>query len=152
MMIRFEIDTKIRCPQEVVFDHLTDINHYVQWLPQTGIFISTRQLSEGTPKLGTRYRDNTTMGTFQGEIIEFQRPTRVVFRHRLHWLGLPVMETRPGYTLESADGVTRVHHTAEGELFGLFKLLQPRAARIAQRERQRTVDALKMSLETSPPS
>jgi hypothetical protein len=59
------------------------------------------------------------------------------------------METCPGYTLEAIEGGTKLHHVAEGRLFGLFKLMQPRVARIAREERTRTVDALKNSMERS---
>lgn len=147
MTIRVEIETTIDCPIDEVFDRLININDYSQWLPQDGIFRSTNQLSEGQIGLGTTYIDQTTVGTFQGEIIAFERPTTVVFCHRLHWLGMAVMETRPGYELQAIDGSTKLHHTAEGRLFGLFKLMHPRAASIARKERNRTVNALKQSLE-----
>lgn len=137
----------IKSPIEAVFDRLIDIDNYNEWLPQQGIFISTRQVSEGSVQFGTRYEDKTRFGTFRGEVIKFEPPTRVVFRHHLRWLGLPILETRPGYSLKSSNGGTRIHHTADGQLFGLFKLMQPGVERIARAERQRTVNALKQSLE-----
>jgi uncharacterized protein YndB with AHSA1/START domain len=149
MSIHIEIETMIRCPIEEVFDRLIAIDDYSRWLPQEGVFISTHQRSDGPVNQGTTYTDRTTVGTFQGEVIAFQRPTKIVFRHTLRWWGIAVLESRPGYRLESIKGGTKLHHIADGRLFGLFKLMQPRVARIAREERERTVNALKTSLERS---
>lgn len=150
MAIRVEIETTIKRPIEDVFERLVDISAYAQWLPQAGLFIKSSQCSEGPVTQGTPYIDETTVGTLRGEVIEFQRPARVVFRQTLRWFGLAVMESRPGYALEPVAEGTRLHHTAEARLYGIFKLLHPRVVRLARAERQRTVDALKRSLETPP--
>lgn len=149
-MLQLEIDEMIKCPIDQVFARLADISAYSQWLPPEGIFVSTRQLSQGPIGVGTTYRDRTTLGTFRGEVIEFQRPTKIVFKHRLHWLGIPVLETCPGYILEATEGGTKLHHTAKGRLFGIFRLIRPRANHIARKERKRTVAELKASLESLP--
>lgn len=147
MSFSLNIETTIDQPIDLVFDRLINISDYANWLPQAGIFVSTRQTSDDPVQVGTTYTDKTTVGTFHGEIIEFERPTSVVFQHRLRWLGIPVMETQPGYVLESQNGSTKLHHIAAGQLFGIFKLMRPKVARMARQERQRTVDALKKSLE-----
>lgn len=101
-------------------------------------------------RAGTTYCDVTRLGTLRGEISEFERPDTVVFHYAAGLLGVPVMDGWPGYTLESAgDGATRVRHRAQGHLHGPFKLLKPLVHRMARSERQRTVDALKASLESS---
>ena len=69
----------------------------------------------------------------------------------LRWLGLKVLESKPGYTLESVDDSTKVHLLAVGKLYGLFKLMQPYVALRAREERKRVFEVLKKSLE-SPPS
>jgi len=147
MSMRVDVYVTIQCPIEEVFERLISISDYSEWLPQQGIFKSTRQTSGEPIGLGTTYTDETRLGTFHGEITEFERPTKVVFRHRLRWLGLPVIETSPGYALESVDGDTKLHHFGEGRLFGIFKFMRPRAASIARHERHRVVDALKKSME-----
>ena len=43
---------------------------------------------------------------------------------------------------------TIVHHVAEGELFGLMRLMKPVAALLARSERWRTVESLRRSLES----
>jgi hypothetical protein len=58
------------------------------------------------------------------------------------------MEARPQYILEADRGKTIVHHVAEGELFGMMRLMKPVAALLARSERARTVESLRRSLES----
>jgi hypothetical protein len=90
------------------------------------------------------------MGTFVGEIAEFNAPTTVAFKETLRWLGVTVMEARAEYELVSTQTGTEVHHVANGQLVGIFNIMQPVVARMARGERGRTVHALKDSLERNP--
>jgi uncharacterized protein YndB with AHSA1/START domain len=146
-MVRVELNAVIARPIDDVFDRLTDISAYSQWMPKLGVFIRSRQTSEGPVGLGTSYYDKGWMGTFVGEVSEFHAPTAVAFRETLRWLGVTVMEARASYELVSTRTGTEVHHTAEGRLFGIFNIMQPVLARVARGERERTVHALKDSLE-----
>ena len=58
------------------------------------------------------------------------------------------MEARAAYTLEEDRDKTIVHHVAEGELFGMMRLMKPVAALLARSERARTVESLRRSLES----
>jgi hypothetical protein len=60
---------------------------------------------------------------------------------------MTVMEARPRYELVATHSGTEVHHRAEGELFGIFKVMKPAVAWMARGERRRTLCALKQSLE-----
>ena len=146
-MVRVELDTFIERPIEEVFSQLINVSDYIRWMPKRGIFIRSGQTSDGPMGVGTTFYDRGWMGTFRGEIVAFEPPTRVSFREQLRLLGVPIMEARPGYELTSTSTGTRVKHWAEGELFGPFKVMQPMAARLAHGERKRTLDALKVSLE-----
>jgi uncharacterized protein YndB with AHSA1/START domain len=146
-MIKVEMDTVIARPIGDVFGQITNLSDYSRWMRKLGIFVRSEQTSEGPVAMGTTYYDKGRMGTFRGEVVEFQVPTKVVFRETVRWLGLPVMEARPGYELVSTDTGTEVHHTAEGQLFGPFKVMKPMVALMARGERARTVRALKASLE-----
>ena len=44
---------------------------------------------------------------------------------------------------------TVVHHVAIGELYGWMRFMKPAAAWMANRERSRTLNSLKRSLESS---
>ena len=140
----------IKRPVEQVFERLISISEYSKWMPKWGIFVMSEQTSDGPVGKGTTFYDKGRMGTFRGEVSDFERPTKVAFRETLRWLGMRVMEGRPRYQLEAVDGGTNVHHVSEGQLYGIFKLMQPMAAVMARGERKRTVNALKKSLESSP--
>ena len=87
------------------------------------------------------------MGTFRGEVTDFQPPSRIAFRETLRWFGSDVTEARPEYFLEADQESTIVHHVAEGELFGWMRLMKPIAALMAKSERSRTLRSLRRSLE-----
>jgi uncharacterized protein YndB with AHSA1/START domain len=146
-MVRVKLDIVIARPIDRVFSRLTDLSDYARWMPKLGVFIRSGQTSEGPVGVGTTYYDKGWMGTFLGEIAEFHAPTRVAFKEKLQWLGVTVMEARPEYELVSTQRGTEVHHTAEGRLFGIFKIMKPVVAWMARAERWRTVRALKVSLE-----
>jgi len=147
-MIQIEYETTIGRTIEDVFERLTDINGYPDWLPKSRVFLHCKQTSEGSVDVGTTFKDETRVGTYTGEVIELRRPEKVTFRNELRWFGLRVMETFPGYELESSGSGTRVRHQAEGKMFGIFKILQPYVAMRAKEERIRTVEMLKQSLES----
>jgi uncharacterized protein YndB with AHSA1/START domain len=146
-MVRVELDTVIARPIDDVFGRLTDLSEYSRWMPKLGVFIRSSQTSEGPVGMGTTYYDKGWMGTFVGEVVEFQAPTRVAFQEKLRWLGVTIMVARPEYELSSTQTGTAVHHTADGRLFGIFNVMQPVVAWMARGERSRTVHALKDSLE-----
>jgi len=106
------------------------------------------QTSDGPLGPGTAYFDTTRMGTFRGEVTDYEPPARIGFRETLRWFGSDLMEARPDYILEADRDKTIVHHVAEGELFGMMRLMKPVAALLARSERTRTVESLKRSLES----
>jgi uncharacterized protein YndB with AHSA1/START domain len=87
------------------------------------------------------------MGTFEGEVTDYEPPTRIAFSETLHWFGHPMTQARPEYLLEGGENATVVHHVAWGELYGLMRFMKPAAALMARLERTRTLNSLKRSLE-----
>ena len=146
-MIRVEVDTDIARPIEDVFDRLTNLSDYNRWMSRRGIFLRTAPTSGGPIGPGSTYYDKGRMGTAIGEVVRFNAPTRVAFSETIRWLGLPVLQARPAYDLVATPAGTRVHHTAEGTLYGIFKAMRPIVAVIARGERKRTIRSLKNSLE-----
>ena len=145
--IRYESRTTIDRTIDEVFERLADLSAYRSWMHRTGLFRRSGQISDGPMEKGTTYFDATRMGTYRGEVTEFERPSRIGFRESLRWLGSP-MEARPEYLLEAVEERTIVHHVAEGELFGWTRLMKPVAALMARSERSRTLKSLRRSLES----
>jgi uncharacterized protein YndB with AHSA1/START domain len=145
--VRYETQTTIDRPIDDVFARLADLDSYRTWMHRTGLFRRSGQTSDGPRGPGTAYFDATRMGTFRGQITDYQPPSRIGFRETLRLFGSDRMEARSEYLLEAQDRTT-VHHIAEGELFGLMRLMKPVAALMARSERTRTVKSLKRSLES----
>lgn len=147
--VRYETQTTVDRPIGDVFARLADLDGYRTWMHRTGLFRRAGQISDGAPGPGTGYFDATRMGTFRGQITDFQSPSRIGFRETLRLFGADLMEARPRYVLEADRDRTVVHHTAEGELFGLMRLMKPIAALLARSERTRTLKSLRRSLESA---
>src|SRR5690349_5943336 len=145
--VRYETRTTIDRPIGEVFGRLADLNGYRSWMRRTGLFRRSGQTSDGPLGSGTAYFDATRMGTFRGEVTDYEPPGRIGFRETLRLFGSDLMEARPGYVLEADRDKTVVHHVAEGELFGVMRLMKPVAALLARSERSRTVKSLRRSLE-----
>ena len=147
--VRYESRTTIDGPIEAVFDRVADLAGYRTWMHRTGLFRRCGQTSDGPLGKGTSYFDATRMGTFHGEVTDFQPPSRIGFQETLRYLGSEVMQAWPEYFLEADQGKTILIHVAEGELFGWMRLIKPMAALMAKSERARTVGSLKRSLESA---
>ena len=146
--VRYESRTTIDRPIGDVFARLADLDGYGTWMHRTGLFRRCGQTSDGPLGPGTAYFDASRMGTFRGEVADYEPPSRIGFRETLRWFGSDLMEARPEYFLEAAEEGTIVHHVAEGEIFGLMRLMKPVAALVAKSERSRTVESLRRSLES----
>ena len=146
--VRYETRTTIDRPISDVFARLADLDGYRTWMHRTGLFRRSGQTSDGPVGLGPAYFDATRMGTFRGEVTNYEPPARIGFRETLRWFGSDLMEARPEYFLEADWDRTIVHHVAEGDLFGPMRLMKPIAAMLARSERARTVESLRRSLES----
>ena len=146
--VRYETRTTIARPIDDVFARLAGVDDYRTWMRRTGLFRRSGQTSNGPLGLGTSYFDATRMGTFHGEVTDYEPSARIGFRETLRWFGSDLMEARPNYVLEADRDTTIVHHVAEGELFGAMRLMKPIAALLARGERARTLEALRRSLES----
>jgi len=146
--IRYETHTTIDRPISDVFGRLADLDGYTTWMRRTGLFRRSGQTSDGPFGRGATYFDATWMGTFRGVVTDYEPPVRIGFRETLRRFGSELMEARPAYILEADRDKTVVHHIAEGELFGVMRLMKPVAALLARSERSRTVESLRSSFET----
>ena len=150
--IEFELERTIQAPIDQVFARLVDIEGHNDWMPEKGsIRKHTTQTSPGEPTVGTTYVDETTQGAIPGQILELREPHELVY----HWWdksksGKLRSEGWPAYSLQSSgENMTLVRHSARMNLHGVYQLAAPIFRRIALRERNVTIDALKASFETS---
>lgn len=127
---------------------LADLPAYSSWMHRTGVFRRCGQVSDGPIGKGTTYVDATRMGSYRGEVVSFEPPSRIGFRETLRWWFGAVMEARPEYVLDADGERTVVHHVAVGELFGWVRVMKPAASLLARSERARTLESLRRSLET----
>ena len=147
--VRFESLTTIQRPPSAVFERLADLPAYRSWMHRTGLFRWCGLSSDDGPlHQGTAYFDATRMGRFEGEVTEFEPPSRLGFQETLRWYGSGTMQARIEYILEGDDDRTTVHHIAVGELCGWMRLMKPAAAFMAKSERTRTLNSLRRSLES----
>ena len=146
--VRYESQTTIDRPVAEVFARLADLDGYGTWMHRRGLFRRSNQTSDGPRGPGTAYFDATRMGTFRGQITDYQPSSQIGFRETLRWFGLDMMEARPEYRLEADGDRTIVDHVAEGELFGVMRFMKPVAALLARSERTRTLKSLRRSLES----
>ena len=129
--MRIEQTFLVSRPPEVVFDYLTNPSNLADW--QTSK-TSVEQLTDGAPRLGTRIRERTKPPggkEFEQivEFTEFDRPRR--FHVHIVEGPFPVDGT---WTLAPKGAGTEVSFTAEGELSGLMRVLQPVVRRLMARQ------------------
>jgi len=81
--VRYETRTTIDRPIGDVFALLADLDGYTTWMRRTGLFRRAGQTSDEPLRLGTTYFDATRMGTFHGEVTDYEPPARIGFRETL---------------------------------------------------------------------
>lgn len=118
-------------PPEIVFDYLANPSNVPDW--QTSK-TSVEQLTDGPPGLGTRVRERTKppFGTEFEQLVEFtefDRPRRI----RVHIVEGPYpIDGTWSFELDGAG--TRVNFTADGELHGAMRIVQPLMKRLLARQ------------------
>ncbi|HUZ28924.1 MAG TPA: SRPBCC family protein [Solirubrobacteraceae bacterium] len=118
-------------PPELVFDYMTDPSNLSSW--QTSKTL-VEPLTEGPRRLGTRVRERTKPPggkEFEQivEFTEFDRPRR--FHAHIAEGPYPIDGT---WTFKPNGAGTEVTFTAEGELRGLLRFIEPIVKRLMARQ------------------
>jgi uncharacterized protein YndB with AHSA1/START domain len=139
----FTVD--IARPVEQVFALIADLPNYHRWLPQSGLYGATTQVSETPVTLGTTYVDGK-QATLRGRVTEFRPPTALAFHQEARLL-FSRLSIDIYYRLEPLGAHTRVYRTTTPRVSGALALLQPMIARPIRNENLRTLAMMKQYLE-----
>ena len=139
----FTID--IARPPERVFALIADLPNYHQWLPSSGLYGATTQVSDTPVTLGTTYVDGK-QAPLHGRVTEFRPPVALAFHQEARLL-LSRLSIDIRYRLEPLGAHTRVYRTTTPRLSGVLALLQPMIVRPIRNENLRTLAMMKQYLE-----
>ncbi|HEY8326435.1 MAG TPA: SRPBCC family protein [Ktedonobacterales bacterium] len=139
----FTID--IARPVEQVFALIADLPNYHRWLPPSGLYGTTTQVSDTPVTLGTIYVDGK-QAKLHGRVTEYRPPFALAF-HQEAGLLFSRLSIDIRYRLEPLGAHTRVHRTTTPRLSGMLALLQPLIVRPIRNENRRTLAMMKQYLE-----
>src|SRR5271163_2562106 len=143
----------INAPAKKIFDVVTDLQSYSKWLPDSGAFKGTTEISDSPVKLGTTYVESTPSGVRSGKVIEFERPSKVVFHQPMKLnpaSGGHVIDIRVEVTLRENGGVTTVERDVYLGLPEALQSLKEAWDKGASGESVRVLDFLKKYVESLP--
>jgi uncharacterized protein YndB with AHSA1/START domain len=139
----FTID--IASPVERVFALIADLPNYHRWLPPSGLYGATTQVSETPVTLGTTYVDGK-QATLQGRVTDFDPPVAIAF-HQESRLLLSRLSIDIRYRLEPLGAHTRIYRTTTPRLSGVLAFLWPMIIGPIRKENLRTLAMMKQHLE-----
>ena len=144
-MIDLAFERTIPASPAEVFARLADLVGYEDWLSDDSTSSGCTRTSAGPIGRGSTYLDRTKMGTMVGEVTEHDPPALLEFRQRLTRVGIPVFEATQTNELSACKGGTLLRHRFKATTFGPFRLVERVAAKQANAERARVLDALHQS-------
>ena len=77
--IQAKYDAFTHASANQVFELLSNLNGYRDWLGGSRMFRECHQLADGPPIVGARYVDRGAVGELQGEIVVCDPPTHIRF-------------------------------------------------------------------------
>lgn len=145
-MAELRFETVIQRPIEEVFNLITDLPHYGEWLSPSNLYGNVTQYTGMPVGRGTQYVDQGKMTRMTGRVTAFEAPKRITFQQStVSMLGALEVEIR--YTLESAGDGTRVIREVDVRPGGAFGLIQGRLLKSIRQESERILAAMKLWLE-----
>src|SRR5260221_4720399 len=139
----FRID--IARPVEHVFALIADLPNYHRWLPPSGLYGTTTQVSDTPLTLGTMYVDGK-QATLHGRVTEFRPPFALAFHQEARLL-LSRLTIDIRYRLGPLGAHTPGYRTTTPRLSGVVAFLPPMIARSIRNENLRTLAMVKQYLE-----
>jgi hypothetical protein len=137
-----------------IFNVVVDLQSYAEWLPNSTSFPGITSISESPVKLGTTYVESTPSGIRSGKVIEFSRPSKVVFHQPMQLNRAPegvLIDIKVEVLLREKDeGVTTVERNVYLEFPEPLLDLKPVFEKGASTEGARVMDLLKKRVESLP--
>jgi uncharacterized protein YndB with AHSA1/START domain len=146
-MAENEVTTVVRASVKQVFNFVSDIPNYSNWVPlNSSYFIESKITSAGPVGLGTTYEDKLTLGKSVGEVVEYQPFERLVFKQK--WYPEShVFAARIEYHFEPLNGDTKISRANNISPVEWAEPLKPALTEMAREESRRTCEAAKKTLE-----
>lgn len=152
-MARIELHQDIDAPGERVFELLADLHGYGLWLPSSGDYRGTSEISPPPVRVGTTYRETSPRGVRNGVVTGFDPPRTIAFHQpmRLRPRIAGTIDSVVTMTTSTPDpGATRVTRLVELRLPRRLALLGPLIERRYRVESERMLRALKSFAEDDP--
>jgi uncharacterized protein YndB with AHSA1/START domain len=142
-----EVTTIVKAPVKQVFNFVSDIPNYVNWVPPNSpFFIESKVTSEGPVGLGTTYEDKLTLGKSVGKVVEYRPFERLVFEQKWYPESY-VFATRIEYRFEPLNGDTKIRRVNNITPVEWAEPLKPGLTEMSRGESQRTCEAVKKTME-----
>ncbi len=143
-MPKLNFRTEINSPMGRVFQLITDLKRYNQWLPASRLYTAVSDVSQEPVRLGTTYVDNGSVA-MMGEVTAFHPPAHITFSQTS-----PNVDLTIHYMLATIDKRTRVARDVDFQPKGMLtKLFAPLAMGRIRKENERVLQAMKTYLESS---
>ncbi len=142
--MRVEESIEINSPLEEVFNYVSDVGNYPQWMAHA---LEVRKDTAGPPQQSDRF-----IVAIKSVGRRFETPyERTTYeanrRYTDRAVGGPVPNQRWDCTFQEVPGGTRLTRAVEAKLSGVLKLLEPLQKRAAERQRREDLKTLKDVLE-----
>ena len=146
-MAENEVTTVVQASVKQVFDLISDIPNYKNWVTSNSLFfIESKVTSENPVGLGTTYEDKLTLGKSVGKVVEYRPFESLVFEQK--WYPEShAFEARIEYHFEPANGNTKVSRKLNMTPVEWAEPLKPALTEMSREESQRTCEAVKKTLE-----
>jgi hypothetical protein len=135
-----------------IFDVAVDLQSYDEWLPNSTSFPGITSISESPAKLGTAYVESTPFGIRHGKVLEFSRPSKVLFHQPMQLNTAPegvLIDIKVEVILrEKGEGVTEVERNVYLEFPEPLLELKPIFENGAGEEGARVMELLKKRVES----
>jgi uncharacterized protein YndB with AHSA1/START domain len=146
----------VAAPPKRLFDLLSDMPNYRNWLPESEQFGRTTEVDPYPVRLGSRYHDgrpDEPGKDWWGTVIGFQPPGSVDFHHSIAVRQLrATVDVHIHYSFEPADAGTQVNRWLVLDITMPLVLRPLRSAVISKfdKENVRTMSAVKQYAESEP--